>query len=1217
MAGIKFEAEGYGEFQKTLNDLKSSLKVLGSELKVVKSEFDKDDTSVAALTAKNKALNSSIEKQKELVNHLAKGVAEATTEFGENDKRTQDLTIQYNKAKASLNGMEREVSKNKDTMRDYCSSFLKLGSAIDDAEDDAKDFAGELKSVDKRADECEKSVNGLGKEAQGLGNDLENTGKKSSIFGEMLKANLTSEAIIGGIKKIGHEIVELGKTGIEYNSQMENYTTNFRVMLGSQEDAIKEVTELKKMAAKTPFGMEDLAEATQTLISFQVPAQKVNEILSMLGDVALGDKQKLSGLALVFGQVSSAGKLQGQDLMQLINQGFNPLNYIAQRTGESMGQLRDRMSEGGISAKEVEQAFEDATSAGGMFYKGMDEASKTFDGQMSTLKDNLHALIGEAFEPMSDMLKNELIPDISRCVDTLSSGFADADEVVSGLNESLKTTGDVQKLIDKYQGLSKEVKNTSLSSEELTKKTAELEQSKQDLIKVSGGVVTAFDIENGTFDKQVSVLKDVTKNEQDYIKYKLLAQVTENSGVSAVKKSAKATEEYAAAQKNLNSALERQRKNNELEEKGQLRDTSKNFDAHYVEKWQNEMASATKTLEKTKEDAAAAESAIQSLSKSGMSASEIAEKTGLSIDEVNTALGRTSTAAESTIPEVQSLKEQMYNLEAEYEAAKATISATLDGIITGWGKVPPAVAVSADQVIANLQSQLDWMSTYRENLDALMSRQIPGVDMSAMIASLSDGSAESAAILAGMKGATDDQVAQIAQSMGGIKKGKEAFVDEVAAAQVNYDERMAGMVDTTVDSVKKMDLSDEAKASAINTINGYIIGIQQQSGPLNLTMTNAARDAMAAWKKELDEHSPSRKMITSGENTMKGAIIGVQNMQGELERVYTEVGEQLLVGLSVGMQNGSGKAMDTVDDVAKELAQRVSNIASIFSISSDIYELQYNLWESTVGKSASAAEKSERKLGSLNAQAELQKKHIDEVQAAYKKMVEIYGKDGAESLKLQKQLLQEQLAYEKLKKSIDEVANAKSSVNADKLANLADQEYKLWFLNTPDATDVEKLEKQSDVLTYKLDLQTQSVSDTEAAFADAAKQYGVNSDESIKLQEQLLKEKIAYTELKKQIDEATKALSQYGVVRDMAKISSSFSGLKSAAYDTAPQQLSAQAVGGMISNAVNALGTMNGGQQTVVVQNPLYINGRELARATVEDFRVVEASSPQVRSDRF
>src|SRR5690606_7795892 len=105
----------------------------------------------------------------------------------------------------------------------------------------------------------------------------------------------------------------------------------------------------------------------------------------------------------------------------------------------------------------VEQAFKDATSAGGMFYKGMDEASKTFDGQMSTLKDNFHSLIGEAFKPMSDMLKNELIPDISRCVDTLSSGFADADEVVSGLNESLKTTGDVQKLIDKYQGLSKEV----------------------------------------------------------------------------------------------------------------------------------------------------------------------------------------------------------------------------------------------------------------------------------------------------------------------------------------------------------------------------------------------------------------------------------------------------------------------------------------------------------------------------------------------------------------------------------------------------------------------------------------------------------------------------------------------------------------------------------------------------------------------------------------
>ena len=109
---------------------------------------------------------------------------------------------------------------------------------------------------------------------------------------------------------------------------------------------------------------------------------------------------------------------------------------------------------------------------------------------------------------------------------------------------------------------------------------------------------------------------------------------------------------------------------------------------------------------------------------------------------------------------------------------------------------------------------MDWMLSYRENLDALMSREIPGVDMSVLIASLSDGSAESAAILAGLTTATDEQVAQIAQGLSGISQGKEAFVSEIAAAQIDYDGRMADMVDATVEAVKGMDLSDGAKTSA-------------------------------------------------------------------------------------------------------------------------------------------------------------------------------------------------------------------------------------------------------------------------------------------------------------------------------------------------------------------------------------------------------------------
>jgi tape measure domain-containing protein len=243
-------------------------------------------------------------------------------------------------------------------------------------------------------------------------------------------AKIVMAATAAGAAAIG----AAAKIGIEYNSQMENYTTNMKVLLGSQEAAVKKMEELKSFAASTPFELGGLAEATQTLLAFEVPASETTRILKMLGDVSLGDSEKLRGLSVVFGQVSSAGKLQGQDLMQMINQGFNPLNYIAKRTGESMEELRDRMSKGAISAEEVTQAFEDATSAGGQFFNGMKEASKTMSGLISTLKDNARSLVGEVFVPISEGIKNTLLPQAIGYIDELTEAFRE--KGVEGLVEA-------------------------------------------------------------------------------------------------------------------------------------------------------------------------------------------------------------------------------------------------------------------------------------------------------------------------------------------------------------------------------------------------------------------------------------------------------------------------------------------------------------------------------------------------------------------------------------------------------------------------------------------------------------------------------------------------------------------------------------------------------------------------------------------------------------
>jgi tape measure domain len=128
---------------------------------------------------------------------------------------------------------------------------------------------------------------------------------------------------------------------------MEQYATSFEVMLGSSEAALAKIAELKEFAAKTPFEMTDLANATKVMLGFGIESDKASEMLKVLGDISQGDSAKLSSLTLAFSQMTSTGKLMGQDLLQMINAGFNPLNEIAKQTGETMAEVKERMSAGG------------------------------------------------------------------------------------------------------------------------------------------------------------------------------------------------------------------------------------------------------------------------------------------------------------------------------------------------------------------------------------------------------------------------------------------------------------------------------------------------------------------------------------------------------------------------------------------------------------------------------------------------------------------------------------------------------------------------------------------------------------------------------------------------------------------------------------------------------------------------------------------------------
>lgn len=220
-------------------------------------------------------------------------------------------------------------------------------------------------------------------------------------------------------KKAASSLKSVVKSGLDYNAQMESYLTNFKVMLGDEQLAAEKLEEIRRMAASTPFSLSDLTEGTQTLLQFGVAADDTTGVLKRLGDISLGNADKLQTLVRAYGKMSSAQKVTLENVNMMIDAGFNPLNQICDATGESMSALYKRISDGKVSFNELEAAVAAATSEGGQFYNGMLEASQTFNGRLSTLKDNVAALTGELtsglFSALGDILvkANELVVSIT------------------------------------------------------------------------------------------------------------------------------------------------------------------------------------------------------------------------------------------------------------------------------------------------------------------------------------------------------------------------------------------------------------------------------------------------------------------------------------------------------------------------------------------------------------------------------------------------------------------------------------------------------------------------------------------------------------------------------------------------------------------------------------------------------------------------------------
>ena len=209
------------------------------------------------------------------------------------------------------------------------------------------------------------------------------------------------------------------RKGMEADLQQANITTLLR---GDVEKAKALYAQLSDYGVKTPYDKAGLIEAQKTMMSFGLSSEFAFGKLKNIGDIAMGDAQKMQSLSLAFAQATSAGKLQGQDFNQMISAGFNPLQVISERTGESMAQLKERMSKGGISAQELAQAFEWATDRQGLFYQGAEKAGQTLSGKFNKMMDSITELALKVYEAISPML-GPLVDFMSAVFESIGGGI--------------------------------------------------------------------------------------------------------------------------------------------------------------------------------------------------------------------------------------------------------------------------------------------------------------------------------------------------------------------------------------------------------------------------------------------------------------------------------------------------------------------------------------------------------------------------------------------------------------------------------------------------------------------------------------------------------------------------------------------------------------------------------------------------------------------------
>ena len=415
--GLKIGLEGEKEFKKALSEINQSFKVLGSEMKVVSSQFDKNDNSVQALTARNQVLNKEIEAQKQKIETLRAALANASESFGENDRRTQSWQIQLNNATAALNDMERELDRNN-------AALDEAEREMDDVADSADDMEEEIDDAGDAADKSSGKFEKFGSVLKGIGTAMGAVAVAAgaaavSLGKEVIAAYADYEQLVGGVDTLFKES----------SQELQTYAANAYKTAGmSANDYMETVTSFSASLISSLGGDTEAAVkyADMAITDMSDNANKMGTDMELIQNAYQGFAKQnytmLDNLKLGYGGTKTEMERLLADAQAISGIEYNIDSYAD--VVEAIHVIQDSMGIAGATAAEAENTISGSINSLQAALQNMLVGFGDANADMNMLCQNMVDALQNVIKNVTPVIEN-MVKVLPTVTDALLTAFAD------------------------------------------------------------------------------------------------------------------------------------------------------------------------------------------------------------------------------------------------------------------------------------------------------------------------------------------------------------------------------------------------------------------------------------------------------------------------------------------------------------------------------------------------------------------------------------------------------------------------------------------------------------------------------------------------------------------------------------------------------------------------------------------------------------------------